>query len=537
VAAAFRAMSSFDGLVLVVAVLTMISAVVAVQYARVRQRALREIQALNEKLEVQNSRMSSVVRSVLPGVIEIENDRIAYTGTGLRDLVGYNPEEVIGAEIMSFVHPQDVPRLQHWGESLSASRSIEFRLRHKEGHWVWIKNFYIPDPLARSRGRMTFAGYDVTRDRELRDRSMQSQRLEGIGVLAAGVAHDFNDLLTVITGFAELMDESTGRKNILKAADEAAGLVQKLTAFGAQSPIEDGACDLVKVVLDTEPVLSRILLPTVQLHISAATGPLWVPLAPAQISQILLNLVTNAKEALTEGGNVWVDLETLERAPEDDHLPARSYAQITVSDDGPGMDAHTFQHAFDPFYTTKSDLSQSGLGLATVYGLVRNAGGHVALEADHGPGTAVSVKMPLRSAVVDALPDAESIEYAHGQGRILVVEDDELIADLIARSLVHAGYSVTIKNDVASAWQQLQVDMPDLLVTDIMMPDGRGTELAKRLQTINSKLPILFISGYSDQEIGEWKVTPGEVRFLAKPFRAQELLDRVGQLMVSSMPA
>jgi CheY-like chemotaxis protein len=247
----------------------------------------------------------------------------------------------------------------------------------------------------------------------------------------------------------------------------------------------------------------------------------------------LLNLVTNAKEALLPEGNVWIDLELLHLDLPRGELPPGSYAQLTVVDDGGGMEAYTLEHAFDPFYTTKDNRSGTGLGLASVYGLVRHAGGEIEVASEVGKGTTVSLLLPLQPAEAEVSLLGEAQDFSHGPGRILVVEDDELIADLIARSLVHAGYSVTIKNDVESAWQQLQKDVPDLLITDIMMPDGRGTDLAKRWYSSNQPeiLPMLFISGYSDQEIGDWKDASGPVKFLAKPFRSKELLDRVGELL------
>jgi PAS domain S-box-containing protein len=480
--------------------------------------------------------MRTVVESLTPGLIDLEDGRVVYVAPGVRELSGHEPDEVIGTELLSYVHPDDVARLMPWLASAVAGDHIELRLRHKQGHWVWIRVHLIPMEGSDTSNRLRFAGYDVSAERDSREQQMRAQRLQGVGVLAAGVAHDFNNLLTVITGFAELMPASEGQRNILQASDEAAQLVQKLMAFGKNSPVEGGGAELDKILRASEPVLRSLLTSVGNLHVSCESQALHVAMSASQINQILLNLVTNAKEALLKEGNVWIDLELLHLDFPRGELPAGSYAQLTVADDGGGMEAYSLEHAFDPFYTTKANRSGTGLGLASVYGLVHHAGGEVEVASEVGKGTTVSLLLPLQSAEAEASILGVAVDFSHGQGRILVVEDDELIADLIARSLVQAGYSVTIKNDVESAWQQLQQDVPDLLITDIMMPDGRGTDLAKRwYQSDQHKiLPMLFISGYSDQEIGDWKDASGPVKFLAKPFRSKELLDRVGELLRSS---
>jgi PAS domain S-box-containing protein len=493
------------------------------------------IQAANavEHLDNERTRMRTVVESLTPGLIDLEEGRITYVAPGVRELSGHEPEEVIGQDILNFVHPDDISRSLTWLETAMPGDHFELRLRHKDGHWVWLKAHLIPIDGGEEGHRLRLAGYDVSAERDSREQQMRAQRLQGVGVLAAGVAHDFNNLLTVITGFAELMPASEAQENILKASDEAAQLVQKLMAFGKSSPVEGGGANIDKILNASEPVLRSLLTSVGKLHVNSKVADLRVPISASQINQILLNLVTNAKEAMGADGNVWIDLEVLNLDVPRGDLAAGAYAQLTVADDGNGMEAYTREHAFDPFYTTKADRSGTGLGLASVYGLVRHAGGEIEVSSEPGKGTAVTLVLPLQQAEDTVAASANELNFTVGQGRILIVEDDELIADLIARSLVHAGYSVTIKHDVESAWRQLRADVPDLLITDIMMPDGRGTDLAKRWYEDKQSevLPMLFISGYSDQEIGDWKDATGPVKFLAKPFRTKELLERVGQLI------
>jgi PAS domain S-box-containing protein len=516
----------------VVAMIIVVGLVAAI-VEHLRHKAVAEAAKAVDELEKERARMRTVVESLTPGLIDVEDGRITYIAPGVREVSGHEPEEVVGKDIRSFVHPDDISRSMTWLATAMPGDHVEMRLRHKDGHWVWMKVHLIPMDGGDESNRLRLGGYDVSAERDSREQQMRAQRLQGVGVLAAGVAHDFNNLLTVITGFAELMPDNEAKENILKASDEAAQLVQKLMAFGKSSPVEGGGADLDKILTASEPVLRSLLASVGKLHVNANTADLRVPISASQINQILLNLVTNAKEALSAEGNVWIDLEVLNLDLPRGELAAGSYAQLTVADDGAGMEAYTREHAFDPFYTTKADRSGTGLGLASVYGLVGHAGGEVDVKSEPGKGTAVTLVLPLQQAEEAITAPATGVHHSIGQGRILIVEDDGLIADLIARSLVQAGYSVTIKHDVESAWQQLRTDVPDLLITDIMMPDGRGTDLAKRWYQDKQSdvLPMLFISGYSDQEIGDWKNARGPVKFLAKPFRTKELLDRVGELI------
>jgi signal transduction histidine kinase/CheY-like chemotaxis protein len=409
--------------------------------------------------------------------------------------------------------------------------TIEARDRHRDGHWVWMNSYAVPGPLVADRQSWTLAGYDIGQEREDRERLIQAQRLEGIGILAAGVAHDFNNLLMVISGFADLLADGEARRNILNATDDAAVLVQKLMAFGPSAALEDERCDLVKLVSSLKNVLRSVLGPGIALEVDLGVEGQWVGLSKGQLNQIVLNLVANAKTAIVGKGQVEVSVKKVYLAEGSSDLPAGRYVELIVRDSGVGMDEHTRRHAFDPFFTTKPDKSGSGLGLSSVYGIAHNCGGHVNLESEPGEGTRVKVRLPYAQPRANendlGLPEVDGTR----DGEILVVEDDIIIADLIRKTLAKVGYSVTVRNSTGDALHMLQDEAPDLLITDIMMPDGRGTELAGRLREHWAELPILFISGYSDQQVGDWREAAGEVRFLAKPFRAHELMLRVDQLL------
>ncbi len=496
----------------------------AAYYVQHRWFADADKKTVPANTEAERQRVQALVEEVFPCLIETSGDKIVYVAPGQEGLTGYQPAEMQGRSLKEFIHPEDLTTATTWLHGSARDEALELRLRHKSGRWVWSRVFAASRRELDGEPGFTLAAYDATREREARDALVQAQRLEGLGVLSAGIAHDFNNMLTVISGFAEILEESEARNNVLDASDAAAVLVQRLMAFGSNKAMDGEAEDVSALAQGMENVLASILGPGVRLTVTVEED-LWAPLGTPQLSQILLNLITNCREALADGGRVSLIVEGYR----DDFGAQRVH--IRVRDDGPGMDHQTQAKAFDPFFTTKSRGGGTGLGLASVKGLVEQVGGRVQLTTTVGKGTEVLVELP-RCEPVEALPQpAETVAVVRGSGNVLVVEDDGLVADLIARSLLKAGYSVTIKNDVESAWQHLQAGLPDLLITDIMMPDGRGTELARRLRDASSDVPILFISGYSDTELGEWKDTGGRIKFLAKPFRRKELLDRVAHLV------
>ena len=475
--------------------------------------------------ERQFLRVQNLVENIFPSVVEIRNGEIVYVAPGQERITGFSSSDLIGKRWLDFVHAEDLDSARAWLDADKPEGGLEVRVRHKQGHLIWTKNYAVARSEMAGKAGFTIAAYDAAEEREAREALVQAQRLEGLGVIAGGIAHDFNNLLTVIAGFTEMLEDGEVRRNVLEAADDAAVLVQRLMAFGANNAREEERTNIGQLVQSMRPALASTLGSAVQLTVQAESDA-WVPLSSGELGQIFLNLVANCRDALPGRGGVWIEVVCPEPAG-----PAAPEVHVRVRDDGPGMDAHVLENAFDPFFSTKAKMFGTGLGLASVRGIVEQAGGRVRLSSTLGEGTAVTLELPrVEGALPEAVPP-EPVAILHGSGNVLLVEDEGLVADLVARSLLKAGYSVTIKNDVESAWQHLQMGLPDLLITDIMMPDGRGTELAQRLSDAAMEVPILFISGYSDTEIGEWRDAGGQVKFLAKPFRRQDLLDRVAHLV------
>ena len=494
-----------------------------------RYAQARKAEAAN--LTSQRERVQKVVQSLFPGVVEVEGNTITYASGGIPELVGYAPEALIGRDLLSYIHPDDLANVRAWIDQ-DLQHPLELRVRHHDGHWVWISGFGFAFGETDTCGRWTVALRDASLERDERETLIQRQRLEGVGVLAAGVAHDFKNLLTVIGGVAELMERSQARGTIMEAVNDASDLVNKLVEIGQGGEDSQGT-DLIQALGSMRFVLRSHLGAGIEMYMDLPPASAWVGLSQGQLNQVVLNLVTNAKEAMGDRGRLAITVDGVP-VDEGETLAAGDYWRLVVVDDGRGMDDDMRARAFEPYISSKPDRPGTGLGLASVYGIVRQAGGSVELHSVPGEGCRVVVLLPRAAAAASVVqPSAIAPRRSAGDGTILVVEDEEIIADLIARNLVKAGYSVTIKNDLESAWAHLELGLPDILITDIMMPDGRGTDLARRLRDNAVEIPILFISGYADEEISDWRRAGGEISFLAKPFLGQELVDRVASLVAA----
>ncbi|MEM7098727.1 MAG: response regulator [Pseudomonadota bacterium] len=517
-------------------ILAITAGISSITVEQIRLRSVEALQTAQSSLAAERLQTRETLTGAFPVVIEVASGQCKYVAPNTASQLGYTEEQLLNTDFDELLHPNDIGKLHvRVGAAALDLAPLDIRLRHKEGHWAWLSAFVmINDQIAESEAYWTIAGHDVTDEKNEQAKLIQAQRLESIGVLAAGLAHDFNNMLTVIGGYADLLNDGEVKARISDTVDDAAILVQKLMAFGRNQPFVGEQAEITQVLDGMQAMLTPVLGPGVRLEIEHADREWWVGLSATQLNQIFLNLATNAKEAMGDKGQLRIALSEHQSHGEDD-LDEGTYVRVAVTDTGAGMDTETLQYAFDPFFTTKEYKIGSGLGLSSVYGILKGAGGSASISSGPEQGATVMLFIPLQDVPNILEPEtAPPVDRRNGRGSVLVVEDDQLIADLIARNLVAEGFNVTIKNDVTSAWEQLQKILPDLLVTDIMMPDGRGTELARRLRANTVDIPILFISGYSDQEISEWKNAEGEIRFLAKPFRRKELLSRVNELIAAN---
>ncbi len=377
-------------------------------------------------------------------------------------------------------------------------------------------------------------------------RQDQASRLESIGQLAGGVAHDFNNLLGVVLNYADFVAEEIGTDSpaygdvieIRRAAERATQLTRQLLTFSRRDVVKPEPINLNDSVREMERLLRRTLGEHVDFTVSFGKDLPPVLADPGQLEQVLVNLSLNARDAMPSGGRlrietaeVEVDADFLDRNP--DLTPGR-YVRLTVSDTGIGMDEETRARVFEPFFTTKPKGEGTGIGLATVYGIVRGSGGAISIYSELGEGTSFKVHLPAVDAAALAAQNGNVSEGPAGGGeRILVVEDEDAVRTLTERILTRAGYEVSAVGRGREALGLLDNGGPpyDLLLTDVVMPEMRGVELVKAAHAIAPELPVLMMSGYTTPMIDEDRRIVEQVPLLEKPFSGSALLGQVRQLL------
>ncbi len=375
----------------------------------------------------------------------------------------------------------------------------------------------------------------------------QSQKLEAIGQLAGGVAHDFNNLLTAILGYTDLSLRRTDvedsiRRNLeetRKAAERAASLIRQLLAFSRKQILEPKVLDLNVVVRDMHKMLTRLIGENIDLATRQAGDLGIVKADPCQVEQIIVNLVVNARDAMPRGGKVTIETANM-TIDDTDALKHPSvkpgpYVMLAVSDTGTGIDEETQARIFEPFFTTKEVGKGTGLGLSTVYGIVKQSGGNIWVYSEPGAGTVFKVYLPRVEATEHTEKPITDTTIFHGSETILLVEDEDVVRGLTRRILSEAGYNVL---DARSGEEAIQLGRDyqgpiDLLLTDVVMPEISGREVAERLQELRPEARVLFMSGYTDEAIVRHGVLDANVEFIQKPFtwvrlgkKVRDILDR-----------
>jgi signal transduction histidine kinase len=374
-----------------------------------------------------------------------------------------------------------------------------------------------------------------------------SQKMEAVGRLAGGVAHDFNNLLTAIIGYAELIatrtsSNSLAKQNaelIRKAGEQAAALTRQLLAFSRKQILQPKVIDLNALVVEMEKLLRRVIGERfdLQSHPDAENGR--VRADPSQLQQVVLNLGVNARDAMPRGGRLIIRTENvrLDRttAPQiAASLKPGDYVELSVTDTGAGMDEETKSHIFEPFFTTKGPGKGTGLGLATVYGIVRQTGGGISVESEPGKGSTFRIYLPRESAPVDFTRTVLTpVEKSDNFETVLVVEDEEIVRELVCEVLEDQGYNVLCSRDGIEALNLAKEfdGHIHLLVTDVIMPHMNGQELAVKLSRLRPDIKVLYVSGYSDNDIGDHGTLDPRYELLEKPFTPQTLARKIREVI------
>jgi two-component system cell cycle sensor histidine kinase/response regulator CckA len=381
---------------------------------------------------------------------------------------------------------------------------------------------------------------DVTEQRRLEGQLLQAQKMEAVGRLAGGVAHDFNNLLTVILSYGDLLLEDLPRDapqrddvaEIRQAAVAASALTRQLLAFSRQQVLEPRVLDVNAVVAGTEKLLTRLIGEDVRLTISLATTVGLVKVDPGQLEQIIMNLAVNARDAMPQGGRLTIETgdvemdETYVRGHPLAH--AGHYVMLAVSDTGVGMDAETQARIFEPFFTTKEVGKGTGLGLATVYGIVKQSGGFIWVYSEPGHGTTFKVYLPRVDEPVSPAA-AAAPPAAGGAETVLVVEDVAAVRTVAREMLERRGYTVLEAPDGESALRLAGKHRGEihLLLTDVVMPGGSGRALADRLLALRPGMKVLYMSGYTDDAVVRHGILEAGIAYLQKPFAPDSLTRKV----------
>jgi PAS domain S-box-containing protein len=497
----------------------------------------RAEQALRDNEERQRRLVEADVVGIIIGDDEIVHDANDY----FLELLHYSREELRAGEIRwSRITP-----FEHSRASLGALRSLrkvgtcpafEKEYLRKDGTRVPV----LVGAVVTSSDPFRLLGFvvDLTERKNLEDQMRQAQKMESIGMLAGGVAHDFNNLVTVILGYSAQMADAISAgdpffdsvKGIYSAASKAADLTSKLLAFSRKAPGIPRILDLNDMIRETEKILRRLIGENISVVVSLNATPSYIKADPGHIDQVIMNLALNARDAMPRSGRLY--LETARTAVEDDFassclsVPTGQYVTFSVSDTGSGMSPEVMSRIFEPFFTTKEQGRGTGLGLSTVYGIVRQAGGAINVHSAPGMGSTFRVLFPAQTAAPEVEPPDEAVYALGGNETILLVEDEEDLRSYVRTILEGRGYSVL---DAANAGEALRIASRssreiDLLLADTVLPGMSGQEIADELRVERPELPVIQMSGYAEVVARKGHTS---FHFLQKPFTAKELLREI----------
>jgi len=483
----------------------------------------------------------------MPAVLWTTDAELRFTsgmGAGL-EILGLVSGEMAGKSLYEYFHTEDPEFLAIAAHRRAlAGERVTYELD-------WQKHVFEShvQPLRSTEGvviGVIGVALDITDRKHLADQLRVSQKMQAVGELAGGVAHDFNNLLMIVKGHAEMLldriaDSSPARHNLEQiqgATDRAATLTRQLLAFSRKQVLQPKVIDLNDVVAGMIKMFARVIGENIELAFLPGSKLASVKADPGQMEQVLLNLVVNARDAMPDGGRLTIETSNVEvdRVSASQHpaMEAGSYVVLVVSDTGCGMDAGTQARIFEPFFTTKGHGKGTGLGLATVYGVVKQSGGFIWVYSEVDRGTTFKIYLPQVTADVDRLvAEKASSGPTPGTETVLFVEDEESVRELVRDYLGRSGYRVLHAADGIQALETAGAHKGPIhiLVTDVVMPRLSGRELVTRLSAARPDLKVLYISGYTDDSIFRHGVLEGGVAFLQKPFNLKDLAQKIREVL------
>ena len=501
----------------------------------------------NQQLSESETRYRNLVNRAVYGIFRCAADgRFLDANPALVRMLGYSTKEALLklqgiAEI--YCEPEDHAVLMAKLKKSGWVEGFEANWKTKTGETIIIRlsGNVVMSGSAISECEMIVE--NVTDRRALEDQLRQAQKMEAIGRLAGGIAHDFNNLLTIIKGHSELLHSELkveqARKEVegvIRAADRAAFLTRQLLAFSRRQLLSPRILDLNAIVLNMEKLLARLLGEDIQLTTSLEPNLGYIKADPNQLEQVIMNLAVNARDAMPIGGKLRIATSRVTLATEvhqgEITLKPGSYIMLIVQDTGEGMDAMTCSRAFEPFFTTKEQGKGTGLGLSTVYGIVKQSEGEIWVESEPDKGSSFYICFP-QSQKQQSVPEARIVEQSPGKETVLLVEDEDDVREVACMMLQRRGYYVLVASNSREAEKICRhySNTIHLLLTDVVLKETGGPELAKLLTTIRPEMRVIYMSGYTDDVVLQHGIRNSQVAFLPKPFTTEELTTKVREVL------
>jgi PAS domain S-box-containing protein len=502
-----------------------------------------------EHAQAELARLGAAVQQTADSIVitDVEG-RIEYVNPAFERITGYSRDEALGQNPRILKSPKNDPAVYRdlWETITSGNVWVGQLINRKKDGSDYTERVTI-SAVHDEAGRIVnyiAVKQDTTAQAQLEEQLRQSQKLEAIGQLAGGVAHDFNNLLTVIGGYSSILlgklpADSPHRasvEEIKKAGDRAGALTRQLLAFSRKQILQPKVLNLNTVVTDLEKMVRRLIGEDIDVLTIKSPVLGQIRADPGQIEQVLLNLIVNARDAMPQGGKLTIETRNVilsEEAAQRRAAPAGSYVTFSVSDTGQGMDAAIQPRIFDPFFTTKGSGKGTGLGLATVYGIVKQSGGHIWVYSEVGSGSVFKIFLPRLDQPPESELEAVAKEVPHGTELILLVEDEDQVRAILQHILEEQGYHVLAASNGAEALVLAQEPNRDirLMITDVVMPQMGGRELAEQILVTRPLLPVLFMSGYTDDAIVRLGLLDQKINFIQKPFDSAAVARKVREVL------
>ena len=509
-----------------------------------------------ETLRENEERFRTLTETTATAIFVYANDRFVYVNNACQQLTGYSADELLSRRFWDVVHPEYKELIKERGFARQRGENIpsryEFKIVRKDGTERWI-DFTSGKIQWQGKAAAIASAFDITKrkqaeeeKRRLESQLLHAQKMEAVGRLAGGVAHDFNNMLNVIIGYAEIVLGKIGQdafprkevEEIVKAATRSASLTQQLLAFSRKQIIQPRVLDINALLKNLDKMLRRLIGEHIDVVFALEQNVGRVKADPVQIEQVIMNLAINARDAMIKGGKMTIetamaDLNDLYSKSHAEVAPGR-YSMIAITDTGQGMDDETKSKIFEPFFTTKDKGKGTGLGLAMVYGIIKQSGGHIFVYSEPGHGTTFKIYLPCTDAAPDVTADVQRVkEHRGGNEHILVVEDEAKLRRLFEATIPSMGYRVTTAANGSEALVLVEERglKPDLVITDVVMPGMGGVELVERLRKNQPALRVLFMSGYTDNAIVHQGILDPGTPFIQKPFHIKDLAVKIKEVM------